>query len=292
MSKFSSFITLSSIARRAEEDHHSSFERKRSFTLIELLVVIAIIAILAAMLLPALNSAREKAREISCVSCLKQYGYAIEFYLDMSKEYYPWRYNQYGNYTSAYRGMFGDLKLIPFRRVKKYGGWTDIVRCPSRSWQETGGSKPYPDSPSGYDYNGTYSMNCVREDWTGYGLGRSFGTGSYSETNTTGFGCKKKQIRKPGDFVVLAEKGDPAQFGQKYFSAHNFYRYTQFHSIANPLPVSGDTGVLDLTAHNKKSSNSLFADGHVKQWHFRDVRWLYFGLQIPGGGHEKHGYMR
>jgi len=121
---------------------------RQGFTLIELLVVIAIIAILAAILFPVFAKAREKARQTSCLSNLKQLGLAMLSYCQDYDEKMPREYWGAGtNYTwpsnppSVAAGMW-----IP--SVYPYIKNVQMLNCPSNSsaWAGAyiGGGFSYP----------------------------------------------------------------------------------------------------------------------------------------------------
>jgi prepilin-type N-terminal cleavage/methylation domain-containing protein len=95
---------------------------KRGFTLIELLVVIAIVAILAAILFPVFAQAREKGRQTTCLSNLKQIGLGVSMYAQDYEGLLPAHFTWV--WTSAETGRFVDT-LQPYTKSR------EIFFCPS-----------------------------------------------------------------------------------------------------------------------------------------------------------------
>jgi len=140
-------------------DNPSVSDAKRAFTLVELLVVIAIIGVLIALLLPAVQAAREAARRMSCSNNVKQLSLALHNYHDVTG-YFPshscrlifsstadssvkYTYNN----TPGYNGM---VTLLPFMEQQaRYDNFSMSwnIASPPNTWT-TSGMGPGPDANS------------------------------------------------------------------------------------------------------------------------------------------------
>ena len=175
--------------------------RRNYFTMIELLVVISIITILAATLLPALSSARNKAKEISCVSNQKQLGTLFSFYTNDSNDYYP-PYNTAG--TTWVKLLFtGSDQSVTSPLSMKYSSTSALLLCPS-----------FQNGYASY-FRNNYLLDSVasRPDYA-YNY-QWIGSSAYYSGDTS-IPAKTTQVKRPSETIMLA---DNARTGTKYYDA-------------------------------------------------------------------------
>ena len=208
---------------------------KRNFTLIELLVVIAIIAILAAMLLPALNRARDQAKMSSCMNNLKQVGLTISLYADDYAGFViPWDDSLGGDFT-----RYWVYKVSRYVDPNLKG--TSIVGSPRSAVLWCPGAAGYSEVTYNYGYNSIYFAPGYH--WGGPNPGHKLGS-----------------IKKPSGTILFA---DEALFDNGgYLWANGIVQSPQWRSAAvlgNPTGTQQGVGF----RHNDRA-NFCFIDGHVK----------------------------
>jgi prepilin-type N-terminal cleavage/methylation domain-containing protein len=122
--------------------------QSRGFTLVELLVVIAIIGILVALLLPAIQAAREAARRTQCTNNIKQLGLAAHNYVGTKKEVLPGGYFQENKSPGGFQGESFFVYLLPYMEEQTlYDRWDFANRLNNTC--APGGSPCNPNSPAG-----------------------------------------------------------------------------------------------------------------------------------------------
>lgn len=284
-------FNLSGINRSGTSEPREVQERKvalqrpnaRAFTLIELLVVIAIIAILAAVLFPVFAQAREKARQATCLSNMKQLGLGFHMYVQDYDETFPLALvGQYppadtnGNLMSDWKNTEWQNAIYPYLKNAA------IYRCPDDAAPNMdpadlangGQNAPYR-SPVSYEYNSFLgadydnpyvyppipkALAAVNESASGGLLMEGVGSAYPVVTSVWG----------------LDYAGRISLFNDQFIFGTIF---TPTNEVNDPLAPRGDG--LQMPRHvSNGGGDVVFIDGHTKYFKYKDGPSLEGALPI------------
>lgn len=217
--------------------------RRSAFTLIELLVVISIIALLIAILLPSLEQARSMARQVNCLSNIKQLGIASKTYAADQEDRLPFQW--VGLSTSpVYQFYHSKENLATYLNLDAATSASHPLRCPEVT--DWGSYAPYHGASGGTSYPGNFSMF----NWS-------------NTSNSVKFpfnNARYEKARRPSDTGSFFE-GSHAVALPRYMSV------PPINSLGGGLPrlrfYHGSVGE-NYEANDASRMNVGFLDGHAQ----------------------------
>ena len=221
--------------------------KKAGFTLVELLVVISIISMLMAILLPALSSARQMAKGVSCMSNLRQMSLAVQMYTNESDGYYPPAWVIYDGYSITWCGKYYKEDGVKYIDAAKGPLWPylqekEILRCRTFSISHPQVKFTGSGEISGYGINCQYVAGDPVVD-TNDG---AWGMTSYAKP------AGINQIRRPGETVLF---GDCAKIKSRVHGEEIFI-YPRFKH-------DGSENKKTIHYRHRGKANVVFCDGHT-----------------------------